>query len=58
MCHFNKFTIRDSEFYDFFHFLIAEIYQFTNQQNSEPPKMAEMAVLELLHSPKLISRKI
>ena len=42
------------DFYKFFHFLMAEMYQI----NSEPLKMAKRVILELLESPTLISRKI
>ena len=39
----------------FLHFLKAEIYP---NQKFSTPKMAKIAVLDLLDSPKLISRKI
>ena len=42
-------------FYEFLHFLKAEIDQ---SNKLWVPKMAKMAVLALLESPKLISRKI
>ena len=42
-------------FYEFLPYLRAEIYQI---QNSRILKMAKIAVLELLDSPKLITRKI
>ena len=41
-------------FYDILHFLMAKIYQLNKIQS---PKMAKTAVLALLNSPKLISRK-
>ena len=44
-------------FYEFLHFLKAEMYQI-NKFRALAPKMAKTSVLELLDSPKLISRKI
>ena len=43
------------DFYEFLHLFKAEIYQI---DNSEPLKLQKMAVLELLDSPTLFSRKI
>ena len=43
------------DFYELLHFLKAEIDQNSKIQNS---KMAKTAVLQLLDSPKLISRKM
>ena len=43
------------DFYEFLHFLKAEMYQLIRFRAS---KMAKIAVLELLDSPKLISHKI
>ena len=45
-----------SAFKTFLHFLKAAIHQMN--KNLEPLKMAKTADLELLDSPKLISRKI
>ena len=42
-------------YFEILHFLKAESYQSNKIQN---PKMAKTAFLELLDSPKLISRKI
>jgi len=42
------------DFHEFLHFLKAEIHQINKSQR---PKMGKTAVLELLDSPKLISRK-
>ena len=43
------------DFHGFLHFLKAEIYQMNK---SRALKMAKMAVLHFLKSPKLVSRKI
>ena len=43
------------DFYGFLHFLEADIYQINKFRAT---KMAKTAVLELLHSLKLISRQI
>ena len=50
------FTFRGSnDFYEFLHFMKAEIYQINKIQC---PKIAKKEVLQFLNSPKLISRKI
>ena len=43
------------DFYEFWHFLKAEMYPI---QKLSAPRIAKMAFFEHLHSPKLISRKI
>ena len=45
----------DLDFYEFLHFLKAEIYQNNKTQS---PKVAKTVILEFLNSPKLISLKI
>ena len=47
--------VLDFASYEILHFLKAEIYQLNN---TKPSKKAKTTVLELLDSPKLISRKI
>ena len=52
------YILRESEFLFLFIFALFEGLNLPNEENSEPLKVAKMAVLELLDSPKLISRKI
>ena len=56
MCHFNTFsTFRIFEFLFLWIFALFKVWNWPNQQKFRAPKMA---VLELLDSLKLISRKI
>ena len=54
-CHFNTNRGSEVHLFEFLHFLKVEIYQ---KQTSEPLIVLKMAVLQLIDSPKLISRKI
>ena len=51
---FTHWEALNFDFYDFLHFLKAEIY---HMNKSRALKMAKMAVLQILNSPKLVSRK-